>query len=216
MKLHLGCGAHYLPEYVNVDQEPEKHSVMASHVVADVYGDITELAYDPGSIDEIRSHHVFEHFDRVTAMAQLIKWHNWLRVGGLLRIEVPDFEGCVDQFQKEDTSHAVKMALIRHLAGSHEAPWACHVDQWFPERFHRTLSKLGFVDITVKKRQWAVEPYLANIDVTAIKSGNRFVTEQLMCAAELFEESLLSSETALKVLWSKQLLSLTMSLSSTC
>ena len=60
MKLHLGCGGTYLEGYVNIDYLTTEQTIM--NVKADIYQDITTLEYDDNSIDEIRSHHMFEHF----------------------------------------------------------------------------------------------------------------------------------------------------------
>ena len=81
----------YLDGYVNVDYPPSEHNVM--QVKADVYANVTELDFPAGSVDEVGLHHVFEHFNRVTALAMLIKWHNWLKIGGKLHIETPDLAG---------------------------------------------------------------------------------------------------------------------------
>jgi len=40
------------------------------------------------TLDEIRSHHLFEHFDRAHALALLIRWHGWLRPGGALTVDL--------------------------------------------------------------------------------------------------------------------------------
>ena len=91
MKLHLGCGETYLEGYQNIDYLPSKHTVQTKGR-ADEYADIRELAYAPASVEEIRLHHVFEHFTRPVALALLTAWNAWLEPGGTLRIEVPDFD----------------------------------------------------------------------------------------------------------------------------
>jgi len=60
MKLHLGYGSNYLDGYVNIDLPPQGQTVMCAR--ADVYTDIRTLTYPDNSIDEIRSHHLLEHF----------------------------------------------------------------------------------------------------------------------------------------------------------
>src|SRR5512139_881733 len=88
-KLHLGCGTRYLDGYVNIDHPPSEHTVQHA-LVADRYADINDLHYPAGEIDEVRLHHVFEHFPRQIALALLCRWTDWLKPGGLLRIETPD------------------------------------------------------------------------------------------------------------------------------
>ena len=91
MKLHLGCGQRYLDGYTNIDFPSTEHTVQTVSV-ADEFHNLFELLYKQKTIDEIRLHHVFEHFDRATACAFMVGWNSWLKIGGNLRIEVPDFE----------------------------------------------------------------------------------------------------------------------------
>ena len=79
-KLHLGCGQRYLEGYVNIDFPAAEHTVQEQSV-ADRHADLLCLSYPAGSIDEIRLHHVFEHFDRHTACALMASWQSWLKVG---------------------------------------------------------------------------------------------------------------------------------------
>ena len=89
MKLHLGCGQQYLQGYVNVDYPASEHQVQKS-LRADLYTDLTKLSYPVASIEEVRLHHVFEHFSRPVALALLCRWRDWLAPGGRLHVETPD------------------------------------------------------------------------------------------------------------------------------
>jgi len=146
-KLHLGCGEKYLEGYINIDYPQDHHSVMG--VRADLYQDITKLKYEPGSIDEVRSHHVFEHFERARALALLLNWRSWLRERGRLVVETPDF---YNSSLKYITSRSIKrrMELGRHIFGSEEAHWAIHYDFWDKRKFKYILGRLGFRKIRVK------------------------------------------------------------------
>ena len=66
IKLHLGCGETILPGYVNIDYPKDQHNIM--NVSPDLAADLTRLACRENSIDEIRLHHVFEHFNRIAAL----------------------------------------------------------------------------------------------------------------------------------------------------
>ena len=74
IKLHLGCGGVYLDGYRNIDLPVDEHGVQDA-IRPDVYADITTLEFAPESVSEIRLHHVFEHFDRPTALRLLIDWY---------------------------------------------------------------------------------------------------------------------------------------------
>lgn len=203
IQLHLGCGEIYLNEYINVDYPPTEHSVM--QVKTDVYADITQMRLPIGSIDEIRLHHVFEHFSRVTALSLLIKWQDWLKVGGLLRMETPDLLGSAHTFMSTK-SYKVRMGIARALAGDQSSPWGYHIDHWFPERFERTLGALGFAVMETKSTSWSNEPFLSNVEVFALKTRNVSLEEQLAKTDELLWESTVSdNERETYETWKRQL-----------
>lgn len=203
LRVHLGCGEQHFPGYVNIDYPPDKHNVM--NVAADVYADITKIDFPPESIDEVRLHAVFEHFNRVTALAMLIKWHSWLKVGGILRIETPDILAS-SKTLLSDVSFNVKMGVVRHLAGDQSADWAYHVDQWFPERFTVTLQNLGFEIVEMYSKTWDQEPFLSNVEVIAKKTGT-IPRENLLKTAEtlLWYSTVSPSEKKTFDIWKKQL-----------
>ncbi len=166
LKLHLGCGQNHLEGYINIDFPSDEHTVQKA-ANADLFTDITTLAFPPASINEIRSHHVFEHFDRSTALALLCKWHEWLVPDGLLIIETPDLEASIQLLNSKEIAYKEKQGVLRHLFGSHEAKWAVHMDGWDGEKFKHMLSALGFEINRIEFDQWKM---LRNITVTAKKS----------------------------------------------
>lgn len=190
-KLHLGCGRKYLDGYVNIDFPASEHTVQKD-LTADIHADIHGLVYPIDSIDEIRLHHVFEHFSRPTALALLCRWRDWLKPGGEIKLETPDASACFKQMLSPFTSFAAKQQVMRHLFGSHEAEWAFHADGWYEEKFRITLAKLGYSNIQVFKTKWEM---LRNIEVTATK------TDVKLCYAEYekaVEELLTMSAVTLK------------------
>ncbi len=140
IKLHLGCGETYLDGYVNIDFPKEEHTIAA--VKADRYVDFRILHYPEGSIQEIRNHHVLEHFNRVQALVLLMRWHAWLVPGGILVVETPDYESCAEDFLATKDLRD-KFALLRHVFGSHEAQWALHYDEWFEDKYSFLLDMIG-------------------------------------------------------------------------
>ncbi|HEY4525880.1 MAG TPA: methyltransferase domain-containing protein [Candidatus Paceibacterota bacterium] len=147
IRLHLGCGDKYMEGYVNVDYPQSEHSVMK--VRADVYSDMMDLSYPENSIDEIRSHHLFEHFNRAEALSLLMRWRRWLKPGGLLLIETPDFGACARAYTLA-VSQRRKFQLWRHILGSQEARWANHYDYWDKSKGRMVLEKFGFRNIKCK------------------------------------------------------------------
>jgi glycosyltransferase involved in cell wall biosynthesis len=164
LKLNLGCGEHHLPGYTNIDFPPEYHTVQRA-LRPDVCADIRELTYPSGSVEEIRMHHVFEHFDRGTAVRLLIEWYEWLKVGGRLVIETPDFERCAQAFVS-GCKEADRSKVLRHIFGSHEAPWAAHFDGWYRAKLELFLGSLGYRGLVFSASDWRGTH---NITVTARK-----------------------------------------------
>jgi predicted SAM-dependent methyltransferase len=180
IKLHLGCGQRYLEGYINIDYPATEHTVQ-SHIKADRYADITELTYSSNTIDEVRLHHVFEHFTRTDALALLCRWRDWLKPGGLLRIETPDAMKSSELIASPFTSFDFKQQVMRHLFGSHEAAWAVHCDGWYKEKFITTLGSLGFENIRFSGNKWGA---LRNVEVYATKSKHDFTLEEYVKAVE--------------------------------
>lgn len=165
-KLHLGCGQIYLKGYINIDYPKINQNVQK--VKADHYKDITKLNFSKNSIDEIRLHHVFEHFDRPTALALLCCWREWLKPNGLLHIETPDAMASYKILVSPKLNYSNKQQVIRHLHGSHEAKWAIHKDGWYKEKYLYTLKKLGYENIQFRYNKWG---HLRNIEVFAYRSN---------------------------------------------
>ena len=127
VKLHLGCGENKIPGYVNIDFPSEDHTVQTRRG-ADYFYDITKLSFPRNSISEVRNHHVFEHFSRAKSLALLTAWHIWLKDGGSLHIETPDFHESIRQLLRTRLTYDEKQTIIRHIFGSQEAHWALHYD----------------------------------------------------------------------------------------
>lgn len=162
VKLHLGCGENHLQDYINIDFPPSEHTVQ-SKSGADAFGDITKLRFPANSVSEIRSHHVFEHFNRTTALAMLCAWHIWLKIGGIIYIETPDFQKSIEMILDTQYSYPQKQIILRHIFGSHEAPWAIHCDGWYRAKYEHILNLLGFKISNIK-----YSSYLLTHNITII------------------------------------------------
>lgn len=167
MKLHLGCGGKYLPGYVNID------NFLGQKV--DKRANILDLKYSPSSVQEIRLHHVLEHFSRATAIALLACFWQWLMPKGILRIEVPDLEVAAKKIFTNN--YRQKSVAVRHLFGSQEASWAFHYHGWTKQELTRLLFHLGFRNIKVS--QFAHKG-TDNLEVAAEKISERWDREKLL------------------------------------
>lgn len=187
-RVHLGCGDVHLKGFLNVDFPPGE-GVASGTGRPDLEADIRDLHCPSDSLDEIRLHHVFEHFERAVALGLLIRWYEWLSSGGRLILETPDFERCVDGFQSR--SDPEKALILRHLFGSQEAIWAHHLDGWSISRFEHVLPVLGF-EIEDGQSTWSDESRLLhNVVVTATKGSQaRSRADRRQAARALLRESM--------------------------
>jgi predicted SAM-dependent methyltransferase len=93
MKLHVGCGDVILPGWINVDLE--------NLPGIDLQDDIRELKkVKDGTCDIIYASHVLEHVGRNEFESVLKLWNKKLKLNGILRIAVPNFEKAVMWYTK--------------------------------------------------------------------------------------------------------------------
>ena len=93
MKLHLGCGKNILPTWTNLDIEQLPG--------VDIVDDIRLLNKIPDkTCDMIYASHVLEHVGRREFESVLKLWNKKLKINGILRLAVPDFEKAVMWYLK--------------------------------------------------------------------------------------------------------------------
>ena len=191
MKLHLGCGLRYMEGYVNIDFPLTEHTIQEKSV-ADEYHNLYELTYKPGTIDEIRLHHVFEHFERMAACAFMAGWNSWLKPGGLLHIEVPDFETTFKKNFSLLNGTKYEGVGLRHIFGSQEASWAVHYEGYSKHRLTKIFKAFGF-DIEEVKYNSHMRTF--NIEVIgkkvrsisydeAVKAGRVYLSDYMVDDSE--------------------------------
>ena len=204
MKLHLGCGEQHFEGYVNIDYPSSEHSVQLTSG-ADEFANLLELKYKAGTIDEVRLHHVFEHFQRATACALLASWNSWLKIGGILRIEVPDFERTAKVALGRFNSKQKKTIALRHIFGSQEAHWAVHYHGYTPLILCDLMEKYGFKVKEVKRKN--SRGILHNIDITTVKVASKSKKEAESIAFEYLKEYMaadVDSERLMVQTWLKE------------
>jgi hypothetical protein len=198
MKLHLGCGQRYLSGYVNIDFPLTEHSVQ-NQTVADLHADILAVSYPAGTIEEVRLHHVFEHFTRPVACALLSAWHIWLKPRGRVHIEVPDLGRMAAVLINPFSSVRRKAVAERHLFGSHEARWAAHYEGYSAGMLLAVMDAFGFESTKVRRNAWRGTH---NIEVLAYKSESNLSNEELAAGAQRYLKNYLvdDSESEQKLL----------------
>jgi SAM-dependent methyltransferase len=93
VQLHLGCGKRYIPGFVHIDLDDFPH--------IDYRSSIDKLPmFADETVDLIYCCHSFPYFDRVEAVQVLKEWLRVLKLGGIVRLAVSDFEALVRVYQE--------------------------------------------------------------------------------------------------------------------
>lgn len=153
LKLDIGSGRKPHKGYETIDVE--------AYAKPTYLGDFREMEFT--DVKEIRSHHLLEHFSRLDSRRVLIQWWKWLKPGGILIVETPDFEYICKDFDNK----ANREWLARHTFGSQESSWAYHRDGWWEDKFREILPKVGFQIVAIRRNKSRV--FLPNILVIAEK-----------------------------------------------
>lgn len=114
--------------------------------VVDRYADLRSLPYAPDSVDEIRTVQVLEHLDMREGPRVLRHWHEVLKPGGMLHVDVPDFEETARQLLAQ-ADEASKDWYYRLIYGSQKNAYAFHKNGFSPARLERLLREAGFREV---------------------------------------------------------------------
>ena len=139
-KLHIGTGTTYLPGWINVD--------IFSFVQADLYASALSLPYDRESFDLIYASHVLEHFNRHLILTVLGHWRDLLKVGGILRLAVPNFTAICEFYTKAGSLSDVRGLLY----GGQKNVLDNHYIVFDEESLKLNLHNVGFR--TMRKWDW--------------------------------------------------------------
>jgi predicted SAM-dependent methyltransferase len=105
IKLHLGCGHRKFSNWINIDNyEFEQGDTSRKCCNADLMLDITKLNeyVEENTVSEIMLVHVLEHFTRWIAIDLFKIFYSVLKKDGLLIMEHPDLDGCIDLYKKSN------------------------------------------------------------------------------------------------------------------
>ena len=173
--LHLGCGEVNHPEFINVDGLGKKHI----HYVRA----IDNLApFGDRSIDLVYASHCLEHFSHVRVNKVLHEWYRVIKVGGILRLSVPDFELLLDIYR--DNNNDLD-AIQQPLMGGQDYKYNFHYIAFNRSNLTAILKRVGFKtvrswqpgtsnlttfdDWSAKKMDYNGKQYLISLNLEAIK-----------------------------------------------
>lgn len=139
LALNLGCGHIPEPDCINVDQR-ELPGV-------DVVADADALPFEPGSLDEIRSSHMLEHFPEQALVRGLLPyWRGLLKPGGRFQAVVPDGETML----AEHAAGRYPFSDLREvLYGGQDYTGDFHFNLLTPDSLKALLEQAGFEAVTL-------------------------------------------------------------------
>jgi glycogen(starch) synthase len=171
LRVNLGCGEKPVDGYINVD--------FRDLPGVDVVADVRNLPFEPGSLAELMSAHLVEHFrQHQLATVVLPYWRTLLAPGGVLRTICPNWEVMLEQLQNGELSFAdfktVTFGLQDYSGDDHFAMYS-------PATLMAVLREAGFDDfeIVAERRQHGMSPELevvaglARVQVGAAPRGAR-------------------------------------------
>lgn len=107
--------------------------------VYDEPGSFFNYPYAYGTVSEILSRQVFEHMSLTEARMALQETYEVMRLGGVLRLDVPDTEETLKLLmEKQDPFYA------RHLMGPRRNDYGYHIMSYTREGFKALVEEYGF------------------------------------------------------------------------
>jgi predicted SAM-dependent methyltransferase len=133
------------PEYVNVDMR-ELQGV-------DVLAEAGALPFEPGTVDEVSSEHLVEHFPQEDLRRRVLShWYSLIKPGGRLRAITPDGEAMLTGLAQGNYAFDDFREV---LFGSQDYDGDFHFNLFTPDTLRRLVEEAGFtaVEIPVRGRR---------------------------------------------------------------
>ena len=152
VRVNVGAGEKPLPGYVNVD--------FRALPGIDVRADAARLPFAEGSVAELASHHLIEHFRQHYVETVLLPyWRTLLRPDGVLRVVTPNWAVMVEQLEAGQLTFAqfkqVTFGLQDYSGDDHFALYT-------PETLTAVLEAAGYerIEVVAERRQNGLSPEL--------------------------------------------------------
>ena len=139
LRINVGCGHRPMDGYVNIDIR----DIPEANFVADAQS----LPFEPGSVIELASSHLVEHYREYEFKANILPyWHSLLAPSGVLRIICPNWEAMVHLLNEE------KMTWERFKEitfGGQDNEYNDHFSMYTPQTLTALLNECGFSRVEI-------------------------------------------------------------------
>lgn len=184
LRIHLGCGSHAVPDWVNID-------LLSGDMRMNLAWD---LPFDDGSASLVYSAHLFEHLNFHTEAPRLAREvHRVLEAGGVWRLAVPDMQAYLDEYARGNDAffaacdrtrpefgsaagYSTPMSKIMFMAGSAGRPghFFDHKMGYDFTTLEALLQRAGFSRVERVSYGSSVHPAFVAVDASSEAAGLRF------------------------------------------
>ena len=148
-RLNLGSGFDYREGFLNIDLN-DFHK-------PDLVADVRILHALPSDFyEELVANDVLEHLERAETLATLVEWSRVLRLGGILRLRVPDLRGLLTLFRDPARQSIEEQErLVQCLFGTQNYTGDYHYTGFTEILLCHYLEKAGFSEVILQSRdEW--------------------------------------------------------------
>lgn len=137
-RINLGCGTDAREGYLNID--------INAFNMPDLVADVRALDFLPGGYyEEVLAQDVLEHLPRMHTLQALRQWNRLLRMGGVLRLRVPDVLAVADMLRDPGQQEPSQQeALIQLLFGTQAYEGDFHCTSFTAVLLRHYLARAGF------------------------------------------------------------------------
>jgi len=156
MKLNIGSASIRFDGFTNLDIRKAEN--------VDVVCDCRKLPFGDNSIEEIKAHHILEHFATDETCSVLMEWKRVLKPNGIMEVQVPDGEQIYKSYiASQSNEREIRKGfewVAQKMYGCVETNRAWHgkdcwkymhknVFNW--ESLRRALEEAGFREVVVER-----------------------------------------------------------------
>jgi predicted SAM-dependent methyltransferase len=140
--LHIGCGRKDYPGFINVDGQPYPNV----HIIKDNISNMYQ--FSSNSVDMVYMCHILEHFKKHELALVMKEMHRILKLGGILRLSVPDFDKLLAVYEASGKDlNSIRLQLM----GGQENRFNFHYTVFTKRTMTEMLNQMGFKEV----QEWA-------------------------------------------------------------